>query len=118
MRIANPDLSQIPETLRERLPGDFLTFLTVAGLPDEEDSKLIRFWPPNEWSEVDSLLVFADFLIHSHAYALWLSGVHAGKVSLLFGVDTDPQPPIGSFAEFLDAYLTDDAVLCAFNRGD
>ena len=72
-------------------PLTFRTFLDVAGLPSEDDTKLIRFWPPAEWILTDdSLLVFADFLIDSHRYALWTSGAYQGAVSPLFGVSTDP----------------------------
>jgi hypothetical protein len=81
--------------------------VTVAGLPDGEDSRLIRFWPWTRES-IDSVLAFADFLIDSHRYVLWLSGRHRGDVSLLHG--SEPEPPIGSFAEFLAAYLADDPV--------
>jgi hypothetical protein len=100
-------LAQLPESLRERLPQDYRTFLTVARLPNEWDSK-----PVNELHEaLDSPLVFADFLIDSHTYGLWLSGAHEGTVCLLYGVETDPQPPTGTFATFLAAYLADDSVL-------
>jgi hypothetical protein len=76
--------------------------VTVAGLPDGEDSRLIRLWPWTRES-IDSVLAFADFLIDSHRYVLWLSGRHRGDVSLLHG--REPEPPNASFAEFLAAYL-------------
>jgi hypothetical protein len=55
--------------------------------------------------------MFADFTIDSHHYMLWLSGPNRGEVSLLFNTDLGPEAPIGSFADFLRAYLTDDAAL-------
>jgi hypothetical protein len=114
LRVVTVDVNEIPAQLRERLPGDFITFLTVAGLPDDSDSRFISFWQPKEWEEVDGRLVFADFLINSHAYALLLSGPDRGRVCVLF--DT-PEPPIGTFAEFLRAYLDDDPRLqSAFTR--
>jgi hypothetical protein len=37
-------------------------------------------------------------------------------VSLLHG--SEPEPPIGSFAEFLAVYLADDPLLEAFSRSE
>lgn len=109
------DHSELPPALRPRLPADYLTFLEVAGLPEREgdtDDTLIRFWRPKEVAEAQpGLLVFADYLIESHRYALWLDGPIAGSVSILYGIASDPQPPIGRFEIFLAAVLADDAIL-------
>ena len=102
--ITAPDISEIPDTFRGRLPEDFVAFLTVAGLPNEDD-EAIRSGSPDEWVEDesfggknDSLLIFADYLIDSHRYALWLSGERRGTVSI---VCDRPLPPIGTFRGFL-----------------
>jgi hypothetical protein len=116
LSVAAADLTEVPPELRDRLPEAFTTFVAVAGLPEEEDSKLIRFWSPNEWVEstdsssesANTYLVFADYMIDSHRYAVWLSGEPRGDVSLVFN---EPEPPIGAFTDFLRAYLADDRTL-------
>jgi hypothetical protein len=115
LRLVTVDATEIPAELRGQLPDDFITFLTVAGLPDEWDSRFITFWHPTEWAERDGRLEFADYLINSHAYALWLSGPDRGRVCVVFST---PEPPIGTFTEFLRAYLADDdpRLQCAFTR--
>lgn len=110
LRVNEPDLTSLATAIRDRLASDFVTFLKVAGLPDESDALLIEWWEPSRWEVVnDSLLAFADYLLDSHLYALWLTGTEAGKIAVL--VNTNPQPPIGTTAEFLAAYLADDLVL-------
>ena len=110
LRVNEPDLTPLAAGVRDRLALDFVTFLEVAGLPDESDALLIEWWEPSRWEVVnDSLLAFADYLLDSHRYVLWLTGTEAGKVAVL--VNANPQPPIGTTAEFLAAYLADDLVL-------
>ena len=111
LSVSKPDLTLLDTSVRDRLAPDFVTFLDVAGLPDEPDALLIEWWRPSQWKVVnDSLLAFADYLIHSHVYALWLAGTAAdGTIAVL--ANDDPQPPIGTTVEFLTAYLADDHVL-------
>jgi hypothetical protein len=112
LRVISPDLDPLAKSVRDRLAPDFVTFLEVAGLPDEPDSLLIEWWQPSKWEVLDdSLLVFADYLIHSHLYVLWLGGAEAGKIAPHDG--TKPSPSIGTTASFLTAYLADDHVLYA-----
>lgn len=109
-----PKLDEMPEAVRNDLPEEFLAFLGEAGLPDDEDmdGKYFTFWPPEKWivSRVagDTLLVFADYLIDSHRFGLWVSGEHRGAVSLVFD---EPEPPLAGFAQFLQMYLDDDPAL-------
>jgi hypothetical protein len=104
------DLTSVAKPVHDRLALDFVAFLDAAGLPDQSDALLIEWWEPSKWEAVnDSLLVFADYLLHSHVYALWLGGTEAGKIAVLDG--SEPRPSIGTTDEFLTAYLADDRVL-------
>ena len=110
LTVSEPDLTPLASSVRARLAPEFVTFIEVAGLPDESDALLIEWWEPRRWEVVDdSLLLFADYLLDSRLYALWLSGTDAGRIAVL--ANTTPQPPIGTIAEFLAAYLADDLVL-------
>lgn len=109
------------------LPEDYETFLRLAGLPDDEDSAGFRFWSPKELRATGDILsaagytnsvvhpsvIIADHLQESWWYCLWSGGPWRGCVSLVLGTYSgrDPLPPLGNFADFLLAYLTDDACL-------
>jgi hypothetical protein len=111
----------------EGVPKEYEAFLRIAGLPDDEDAAGFRFWRPTEVRVTSDVLhaagyaidaiersvIIADYLQESWWYGLWLSGRFAGQVSLVLGQadGKDPQPPLGSFAEFLLAYLGDDVRL-------
>jgi hypothetical protein len=104
---------------------EYEAFLRVAGLPHAEDREGVRFWLPREvrpsidvladarcrYSAVYPSVIFADYLQESYWYGLWLDGPCAGSVSLVLGiVDGEaPLPPVGSFVDFLLAYLTNDS---------
>jgi hypothetical protein len=110
LTVSTVDLNSVAKSVRDQVATDFGLFLDVAGLPTEPDALLIEWWEPSKWEVVDGqLLVFADYLIHSHAYALWLGGINAGKIAVLDGVN--PRPSIGTIEAFLTAYLADDRVL-------
>jgi hypothetical protein len=95
-------------------------FEAVDGSGDIFDDALIRFWPlaevetiaeyhgwePSEVPEFDGWFLFADFLIHSHVYAVHLTSdpADSGPVASWDG-NLILQAP--SFAAFLDRYLTD-----------
>lgn len=130
LRVASVDLDDLVE-LRTRapsgIPGEYETFLRVAGLPAEDDQAGFRFWAPRDVRPTRDVLaeagyatgdgersvIIADYFQESWWYALWLTGPFAGRVSLVLGdrVGRDPQPPLGTFAEFLLAYLHDDPSL-------
>ena len=58
-------------------------------------------------------MIIADYLQESWWYAIWVAGPFSGHVSLVLGRDGDgnPEPPLGTFVDFLLAYLNDDASL-------
>ena len=109
----------------EGIPADYAKFLRIAGLPDREDKEGFRFWLPKELdltrdvlrragyesAALTPSLIFADYLQESWWYALWLGGPFAGQVSLVLGDARDPQPAVGTLADFLVAYLNDDALI-------
>lgn len=116
-----------------RLPEDYVSFLCEVGLPECDDSEGFRFWRPNELRHVQSVLrdagyasdaihpaiVFADCMQESWWFALWLSGPNLGLVSLALGTSSgqDPQPPMGTFQNFLQSYLNDEAILYPPTKG-
>jgi hypothetical protein len=119
------DIARMEYLFGRRIPSDYRQFLSVAGLPHNEDSEGFRFWSPGEWRATRDVLedagyqsfegdscsvIFADYLQESWWYAVWLSGAKAGGVSLALGTSDgrDPQRPIGSMADFLEAYLAGD----------
>jgi hypothetical protein len=125
------DLSGLPGDVCGRLPPTYEAFLRQAGLPDREDDQGFLFWQPSELrsaaallvhqdvpdrAALESLWVFADYLQESWCYGLWLSDDRLGEVSLVTGVG-DPRPSIGTFPEFLSAYLVDDPILYSTNFG-
>ncbi len=105
-------------------PEEYEVFLRTAGLPADEDAQGFRFWLPRELRSTADVLrsagyesdateasvIFADYLQESWWYALWMSGPWRGGVSLVLGTRSgkDPQLPLGSLEEFLEAYLKDD----------
>lgn len=109
------------------VPTEYETFLRVAGVPDDEDAAGFRFWRPTEVratgdvlraagyviDAADRSVIIADYFQESWWYCLWLSGTLAGCMSLVLGESNghDPQPPLGTFEEFLIAYLDDDVRL-------
>lgn len=112
---------------RPGIPGDYEAFLRIAGLPSSDDPDGFRFWLPQEVrptrdvlqdagyesDESESSVIIADYLQESWWYGLWLTGPFTGCVSLVLGHGRgkDPQPPLGTFMDFLLAYMQDDARL-------
>lgn len=111
------ELVALKRSRSEGIPEEYEAFLRIAGLPDDEDRVGFRFWSPKEvcaTSEVlrqtgylhvatESSLVIADYLQESWWYGLWSTGRFTGHVSLVLGQTrgVDPQPPLGSFVDFL-----------------
>jgi hypothetical protein len=121
------DLGAAPGHLRNQLPVEYTQFVTAVGVPSFEDSQGFLFWQPgdlctaadllkaqektrDERVALGSLLVFADYLQECWWYGVWMSGESQGFVSLVTGTN-DPRAPIGTFADFLSAYLVDGEVL-------
>ena len=115
-----------PDASSGGVPVEYAEFLSLAGSPDGEDAEGFRFWALSEVrptsevlrsagydadSEPSPSLVFADYLQESWWYCLWVAGPHRGMVSLVLGQGVDPQPPMGTFADFPEAYLTADGRL-------
>jgi hypothetical protein len=118
------ELSALQRSQPEGIPEEYLAFFRIAGLPANDDQDGFRFWLPKEVRVTrdvlgeagygtdgkDASVIIADYLQESFWYALWLTGPFAGCVSLALGSKDgkDPQPPLGTFVEFLLAYLGDD----------
>jgi len=130
LRVSSVKPEELAELTRSRLAGipeEYEAFLRVAGLPDDEDGAGFRFWLPREVRATSHVLgesgygsegaepsvIIADYLQESWWYGLWLAGPFAGQVSLVLGNEAgkDPQPPLGTFVDFLLAYLNDDVRL-------
>ena len=129
-RVSSVEMEALAELKRSRtegIPEEYETFLRIAGLPRDEDSNGFRFWLPREVratmdvlgdagyasDAVEPSVIIADYLQESWWYALWVAGPFMGHVSLVLGHEDgkDPQPPLGTFMDFLLAYLSDDARL-------
>jgi hypothetical protein len=104
------------------LPIDFHDyFLHLNGTDDAGDDELIRFWPLRGMRPVDSkgfnmaeagsYFYFADFLIESHYYAIYL-GNNPRLQNQVILPDFPGCPSLGfSFTEFLELYLRNDPKL-------
>ncbi len=118
------ELERLRSSRSARIPEEYEDFLRVAGLPDDEDREGFRFWSPIEVRATNDVLhnagyastaaepsvIIADYLQESWWFALWVDGPFRGHVSLVLGSGDgrDPQPPLGTFVDFLLAYLGDD----------
>lgn len=121
------EMAELKQSRPEGIPKEYEVFLRIAGLPNDEDGAGFRFWLPREvrtvrdvlggagyeGDTVELIVVIADYLQESWWYGLWSVGPFAGHVSLVLGREDggDPQPPLGTFIDFLVAYLGDDACL-------
>jgi hypothetical protein len=129
----NPGVSQEELTAFEHkykvlLPRDLRDyFLTVDGMAQGvTDNALIRFWSLKEVKPVpeeapaysdplyienaESLYLFADYCIWSHAYAIRLSCHETSNAIIVIGDET-PTRMFGSFSELASNYLTDPDLL-------
>jgi len=121
--IDDKPLSDLERRYDVRLPKDFRAYLKAA-MPAGNvwDDEGTRWWPLDEIKSVreecgsqagycpdegdDRRLVFADFLIWCHAWAIDCSdGPDRGKVRILAGIDRNVAD---SFDDFLDRYMRDD----------
>lgn len=118
------ELTAFESRYKVSLPADLREyFLTVNGMAEGvTDDALIRFWSLNEVKPIpeeapafsassyiedaESLFVFADFCIWSHAYAIRLSPTEASNPIIVIGAET-PTRMFDSFSELVSNYLTD-----------
>lgn len=127
--VSSDELAALKRMGPEGIPEAYEVFLRVAGVPNGEDREGFRFWLPREIRATHDVLgeagydsnvselsvIIVDYLQESWWYALWLTGPFTGSVSLVLGHEdgNDPQAPLGTFVDFLLAYLGDDARLYA-----
>lgn len=122
--VSKEELSAFESKYQVSLPADLRDyFLTVDGMAQGvTDNALIRFWSLNEVKpipeeapdysdpsyieEAESLFLFADYCIWSHAYAIRLSSTEASNPIIIIGDET-PTRMFGSFSELVSSYLTD-----------
>lgn len=122
--VSTEELSAFESKYQVSLPADMRDyFLTVNGMAEGVfDNALFRFWSLNEVKPIpeeapdysdpsyiedaESLFVFADFCIWSHAYAIRLSSDQGPNPIVVIGGET-PTSIFDSFFELVNNYLTD-----------
>ena len=122
--VSMEELSAFESKYQVSLPADLRDyFLTVDGMAQGvTDNALIRFWSlsevqpipeeapaysePSYVEEAESLFLFADYCIWSHAYAIRLSSTQTSNPIIIIGDET-PTRMFGSFSELVSNYLTD-----------
>ena len=110
------ELKKLEQACGVRLPEDFKNYLSCAnGMQiDDWDDNMIRFWPLQEIraptgmippldSSPPTSLIFADYLIDSHFFALEFS---ANSEVRVINLSSERKAVIaGSFSEFIDLCL-------------
>jgi hypothetical protein len=102
------------------LPADFREyFLRLNGI--DEDPDVFCFWPISKLKPVDlknfavlqaeCYFFFADFLIESHYYAIYLGGDPFFQNRVILPDFSDSHMIAQTFTEFLELYLRDDPSL-------
>jgi hypothetical protein len=128
--VSESDLNNFESKYSVSLPTDLRDyFVCVNGMsPDVSDEALIRFWMLDEIKPIsegapeyadqsyiqdpDSVFLFADYCIWSHAYAIRLSSEKKQQPNTIFIIGYPPSIPIAdSFSEFVDIYLKNKAQL-------
>jgi SMI1 / KNR4 family (SUKH-1) len=122
--VSKEELSAFESKYQVGLPADLRDyFLTVDGMVQGvTDNALIRFWSLNEVKPIpeeapdysdpsyiegaESLFLFADYCIWSHAYTIRLSSTEASNPIIIIGDET-PTKIFSSFSELVSSYLTD-----------
>jgi hypothetical protein len=121
--VTQRDLDDAQRRLGVRVPDDVATyFQTVNGmLPDVYDRHDLRFWALDELQPVGVILkgiggssykdyvVFADYSLFAHAYAILPGPKEVEQVALVGG-----QQPIriaSSFMDFIDNYVNNTELL-------
>jgi hypothetical protein len=107
------------------LPEDFRNYLLAAdgfASPSDQDRNGFRFWPSREVASVDAfdggrfisqgtakLLLFADYLGWSWAYAIRAGNDRDSSVHIVGAADGHLHQVADSFLEFSRLYVMDDA---------
>ena len=130
--VSESELTAFENKYKVHLPEDLRDYFSfVNGMSDGEmDDALFRFWMLNEVEPLskanpeyagpdyidaaDSVFLFADFLLWSHAFAIRLSPEKEKQSNTVYVIGVSPAKPIaGSFSEFVEIYLTDNERLVA-----
>jgi hypothetical protein len=123
--VSNEELTAFESRYHVSLPSDMRDyFLMVNGMAvGVSDHALIRFWSLNEVKPIpeeapgysdpsyirdaQSLFLFADYCIWSHAYAIRLSSSHDTSNPVTVIGDETPTRMFDSFSELVSSYLSD-----------
>ena len=123
--VSTAELTAFESKYHVSLPADLRDyFLTVDGMAEGvSDDALIRFWALNEVkpiteeaplfsdstyiSEPESLFVFADYCIWSHAYAIRLSSETESPNPVFVIGGEQPEKVFDSFSDLVTSYLSD-----------
>jgi hypothetical protein len=122
--VSDTELNELERRYAVRLPDDFRSYLKAA-MPagNEWDSEGTRWWPLRDIKSIrdecssesgyeaaaddEQQLIFADYLIWCHAWAVDCSnGADRGKILI---VSDASRYVADSFDEFLDRYIRDDS---------
>jgi hypothetical protein len=118
--VSSEDLAAFESKYQVSMPTDLREyFLTVNGMSEgTRDDALIRFWALNEvkpipegapdYSDIEdaeSLFLFADYCIWSHAYAIRLSSNRETSNGVFVVGDENPVQIFESFSELVREYL-------------
>jgi hypothetical protein len=126
--VATSDIVRLSRRFAGDGIADYLQFLSIAGLPTDEDANAFRFWTPRELAQASEVLmgagyssaeahtepglVFADHMQESWWYKICLEGADVGQIRRAGSGQRDRQSrSIGSMTDFLEAYLRDDDCL-------
>lgn len=123
--VSGEDLAAFEAAYKISLPPDMRDyFLSVNGMAEGvSDSALISFWPLNEVKpipetapgysdpsyipESESIFLFADFCIWSHAYAIRLCNSQAASNPIFVIGCERPIMLFNSFSQLVNEYLID-----------
>lgn len=121
--VSTEELTAFESKYRVSLPADLRDyFLTVDGMAEDvTDDALIRFWSLNEVKplhegapeysdptyiqQAETLFVFADFCIWSHAYAIRLSSDSESPNPVFVIGGEQPEKMFASFSDLVASYL-------------
>jgi SMI1 / KNR4 family (SUKH-1) len=123
--VSETELKAFEHKYNVLLPDDLCNyFMSVNGMsPGMSDDSLFRFWMlsevkpvtegapeyagPNYTTAPDSIFLFADYCIWSHAFGIHLSEQEQ-QLNTVYVIGFSPAISIAnSFSEFVDIYLTD-----------
>ncbi|MDX2169612.1 MAG: SMI1/KNR4 family protein [Deltaproteobacteria bacterium] len=111
---SEPALDRLAAMYDAALPDAMRAYLRLADGMDADggemnEDRMIRFWPVAEIGParhegaLRACFEFADYLLDSHRYGVFLGGPHRGQVVLIGG--DEPTPIADSIEQFIDYYL-------------